>query len=173
MVRLRNDQKNTTPWDGRELDEMDEVAWERFKNLRRDIQRRMRPLEAEFIQRWLAEEEEIAIQAGEAIDPSTPKFKENQLVPLILTLIQEREMHGFQIAQAVNQLAKGQYDLRPEVLHPLLHVLEEARVIEGEERKAPDGTRRTYFRLTPWGKKILGQERSVLNAFITALLRTQ
>jgi hypothetical protein len=59
MVRLRNDQKNTTPWDGRELDEMDEVAWERFKNLRRDIQRRMRPLEAEFIQRWLAEETDI------------------------------------------------------------------------------------------------------------------
>jgi hypothetical protein len=35
------------------------VAWERFKNLRRDIQRRMRPLEAEFIQRWLAEETDI------------------------------------------------------------------------------------------------------------------
>jgi len=43
MVRLWNDAKYATRWDGRELQGMDEAAWERFKHLRHDIHNRMRP----------------------------------------------------------------------------------------------------------------------------------
>ncbi len=57
MVQLRKDPKYTRPWDGHELDEMDDAAWERFNRRRQETQRRMRPLEADFVQRWINEEE--------------------------------------------------------------------------------------------------------------------
>jgi hypothetical protein len=48
--------RHTTPWDDRELDDVDDAAWERFNRRREDTQRRMRLLEADFIQRWIDKE---------------------------------------------------------------------------------------------------------------------
>jgi hypothetical protein len=43
--------------DFRELDTMDVAAWEQHNRRAHDIHNRMRPLEADFIQRWIEEEE--------------------------------------------------------------------------------------------------------------------
>src|ERR1700743_1495360 len=73
---------------------------------------------------------------------------------LILKLLQEREMYGYEIVQAIAR-ATGQTVTPGEgVIYPLLHTLEKDGALKAESRPA-GGRNRIYYALTSKGVRRL------------------
>jgi PadR family transcriptional regulator PadR len=77
---------------------------------------------------------------------------------LILKLLQEREMYGYEIVQAVGRATQNIVRPGEGVIYPLLHALEKDGALRAEPRPAPteDGGRtRIYYALTSKGVRRL------------------
>lgn len=81
------------------------------------------------------------------------------LRPIILTLLGEVPMYGYEIIQRVQQLSEGQIKWPPGKLYPLLHSLENKELIEAFWQPSEEGPDRKYYRLTPTGQKALDKEK--------------
>jgi PadR family transcriptional regulator PadR len=73
---------------------------------------------------------------------------------LVLGLLRERPMYGYEIATALAARSEGVFALGQGTLYPLLYSLEGKGLIRvSREEEAPGaGRRRCYYRLTPAGK---------------------
>ena len=78
-------------------------------------------------------------------------LKANTLT-LILALLGEQAMYGYQIAKEVQRRSDGTLRFRQGLLYPALHQLERDGLIEGEWQASPRGPRRRYYRLTAKGR---------------------
>ncbi len=76
---------------------------------------------------------------------------------LVLGLLRERPMYGYQIAAALAARSQGVFALGQGTLYPLLYSLQNKGLIRiSREEEAPGaGRRRCYYTLTPAGKKEL------------------
>ena len=72
---------------------------------------------------------------------------------LILTLIEEQPMYGFQISKEINRRSEGTFRFREGLLYPALHQLEKEKLVESDWRFSNQGPRRKYYKLTAKGKK--------------------
>jgi len=72
---------------------------------------------------------------------------------LILTLLGEQPMYGYQIAKEVERRSDGALRFRQGLLYPALHQLEREGLVESEWQSSPDGPRRKYYQLTPKGRR--------------------
>jgi DNA-binding PadR family transcriptional regulator len=82
--------------------------------------------------------------------------KERDLVrvvaePIVLRLLSEREMYGYEIIKVVNERSGGIFDWKEGTLYPCLHRLEGRGLVKGEWMKAGKERRRKYYRLTHKG----------------------
>lgn len=81
------------------------------------------------------------------------QLKKGTLSIIILKLISERDMYGYEIIQLLDEISEGYYKLKEGTLYPILYRLEDNGFIESysvvpkEERKIP----RKYYRITPIG----------------------
>lgn len=100
---------------------------------------------------------------------------------IVLSLLESGKSYGYAITKEVAARSGGQLKLSPGVLYPLLAGLEAEGLIASSweeiksERAAPEaeGRKRKWYRLTPKGKRRLGQRvashralRGVIDAFI-------
>ena len=86
---------------------------------------------------------------------TNPDFMTGVPELLILRLLADREMYGYELVQAV-QAATGQaISLGEGVVYPTLHGLEQQSCLTSR-RKAVDGRTRVYYAVTPAGRKRLG-----------------
>jgi PadR family transcriptional regulator PadR len=90
---------------------------------------------------------------------------------LILALLEEQERHGYQIAQLITERSDGAISFHVTSLYPTLYRLEDKGLIEGRWVEKAGIRRRRYYRLTPGGRGVLAKQRSVWEAFSTALTR--
>ena len=90
---------------------------------------------------------------------------------LILALLEERDRHGYEIAQLIDERSDGAISFHAASLYPTLYRLEDRDLIEGRWVERAGQRRRRYYRLTPGGKKALASQRSAWNGFIVALNR--
>jgi PadR family transcriptional regulator PadR len=77
---------------------------------------------------------------------------------LILRLLQEREMYGYEIVQAIDLVTQGAVAPGEGVVYPLLHALEKDGALRAEPRPAPQpagGRTRIYYTLTSRGVRRL------------------
>jgi DNA-binding PadR family transcriptional regulator len=76
---------------------------------------------------------------------------------LVLELLRERPMYGYEIASALKARSEGIFALGQGTLYPLLYSLEEKGLIRvARVEDAPGaGRRRCYYTLTPAGGKEL------------------
>jgi PadR family transcriptional regulator PadR len=164
--------KRPSPWAA--FSEEQEASARAYDDLCYETRLLFQDAQHEAYEQWVARDEAIEQYENKSAAPAKEVdlvgFKKNDLLLLILTLLREKEMYGYQLSQAVNQLAKGQYELQPTVLYPLLYGLEECGVIEGQWRENPEGPRRKYYKLTTWGIKILSLERSVFDTLVASVL---
>ncbi|MFT3905764.1 MAG: PadR family transcriptional regulator [Steroidobacteraceae bacterium] len=73
---------------------------------------------------------------------------------LVLRLLSQREMYGYEIARAA-RIATGEvFQLGEGVLYPLLHALEAQRLLSSRRQRI-DGRTRVYYALTPKGGRRL------------------
>ena len=72
---------------------------------------------------------------------------------LILTLLGEQPMYGFQIAKEVERRSEGALRFREGLLYPALHQLEKEELVESEWWTSNQGPRRKYYQLTRRGRR--------------------
>ena len=73
---------------------------------------------------------------------------------LILRLLSEREMYGYELAKAVQALTRRHIRLGEGLLYPLLHTLEQQRLLRSR-RALVAGRARIYYRTTAGGRRRL------------------
>lgn len=73
---------------------------------------------------------------------------------LILRLLGEREMYGYELAKAVQALTRHRIRLGEGLLYPLLHALEQQGLLRSR-RETVAGRPRIYYRTTASGRRQL------------------
>jgi PadR family transcriptional regulator PadR len=88
---------------------------------------------------------------------------------LILSLVEERPRHGYEIAQLIEQRSKGAVAFHVASLYPILYRLERRGLIAGRWVEKAGQRRRRYYSLTPAGRKVLAAQRRTWSAFMQAV----
>jgi DNA-binding PadR family transcriptional regulator len=97
------------------------------------------------------------------------------VVPVILQLLSEREMYGYEIIRVVNERTNGALAWREGTLYPWLHRLEGEGLITSQWVEAPTGRQRKYYAITRAGLATLKTRREEWAVFarsINAVLLT-
>src|SRR6266849_4802396 len=99
------------------------------------------------------------------------ELKRGSTEVLILALLDERQRHGYDISRLIDERSGGAITFHTASLYPTLYRLEDKGLIEGRWVERAGQRRRRYYRLTPGGRKVLAQQRSVWDTFFVALDR--
>ena len=70
---------------------------------------------------------------------------------LILSLLAEESMYGYQLVREMDQRSSGYFRLKEGTLYPALHRLERDLLVEGRWEQSPGGQNRRYYHVTPKG----------------------
>jgi PadR family transcriptional regulator PadR len=90
---------------------------------------------------------------------------------LVLKLLRRGSMHGWAIAQLIQQSSKDILQINQGSLYPSLHRLEERGFIEAEWGASENNRRARFYTLTAEGKKQLAAEESSWQQFVVAVNR--
>lgn len=90
---------------------------------------------------------------------------------LVLALIEERQRHGYEIAQLIEQRTNGEIRFRAPSLYPLLYRLERRGLVEGRWVERAGERRRRFYRITPAGRRALAAQRRGWRSLFEALDR--
>jgi PadR family transcriptional regulator, regulatory protein PadR len=99
------------------------------------------------------------------------ELKRGSTEVLILSLIEHRQRHGYEIGQLIAQRSQGAISFHIASLYPTLYRLESKGCIEGRWVEKAGQRRRRYYRLTTEGRKLLAAQRRTWRAFLAALNR--
>ncbi|MBO5797058.1 MAG: helix-turn-helix transcriptional regulator [Clostridia bacterium] len=79
---------------------------------------------------------------------------------MLLTLIADEEMYGYQLAQELEKRSSGKFTLQEGSLYPTMYRLEKRGYISSRT-VTPEGSRRfrVYYKLTPAGADYLAEVR--------------
>jgi PadR family transcriptional regulator len=88
---------------------------------------------------------------------------------LILALVDEQALHGYDIARRIEERSDGTLRFTLASLYATLYRLEERGLIRGRWVERAGQRRRRYYRITDSGKAILATQREEWGRFIAAL----
>jgi PadR family transcriptional regulator, regulatory protein PadR len=103
--------------------------------------------------------------------PGTREWKKGSAEMLILSLVETRARHGYDIAKLIEQRSEGELTFHAASLYPLLYRLEKRGWIEGRWTEKAGERRRRLYKLTAAGRKMLAAQRSGWEAFVKAIGR--
>lgn len=106
--------------------------------------------------------------------PSTQldrELKKGSAELLILSLVEDRPRHGYDIGRLIELRSKGSLRFNVASLYPLLYRLEKRGWIRGRWVEKAGQRRRRYYRLTPAGKKVLAAQKEGWIDFVEAIRR--
>src|SRR5258707_15431745 len=90
---------------------------------------------------------------------------------LILKTLELEAIHGYGIAQRIEQISKGVFQVNPGSLFPAFRRLERAGLLDSEWRATENNRRAKYYILTERGKKKLKAETKDWQTQIAAITR--
>ena len=90
---------------------------------------------------------------------------------LILSLLAERERHGYDLARLIGERSLGAISFHVASLYPTLYRMEDQGLIEGRWVEKAGQRRRRYYRVTAAGRRMLASQRSVWRNFFEGLNR--
>ena len=88
---------------------------------------------------------------------------------LLLSLIGQQPMYGYQILKDLERKSQGYFKFQEGTLYPALHRLEKTGLIEGKWQMLPSGRQRRYYYITDKGKQRLAVSMSQWQDFFTAM----
>ena len=88
---------------------------------------------------------------------------------LILKAVAAEPVHGYAIAQRLEQVSRGVVQVPEGSLYPALHRLENRGVLAADWKKTETGREAKYYRLTRKGRKHLETEAASWNRLIEAV----
>jgi transcriptional regulator len=105
------------------------------------------------------------------INGADRELKKGSAELLILSLIEVRARHGYEIGQLIDTKSGGVVKFSASALYPLLYRLEKRGWIKGRWVEKEGQRRRRYYNLTPSGRRILREQRTAWQAFAAAVNR--
>ncbi|HET9401623.1 MAG TPA: PadR family transcriptional regulator [Candidatus Acidoferrales bacterium] len=97
------------------------------------------------------------------------ELKKGTAEVLILSLLEQRARHGYEIAKLIEQQSEGVLEFHVASLYPMLYRLERRGLIEGRWLEKPGQRRRRFYRLTAAGRRALPEQRKSWREFIRAV----
>ncbi|USG65940.1 PadR family transcriptional regulator [Brevibacillus ruminantium] len=90
-------------------------------------------------------------------------------VILILTLLQEKPMYGYEMIKEMEKNSSGILTLKEGTLYPILHTLESERLVEAFWSQGEGERKRKYYRITGEGKLRLQEKKQEWLTFRNAV----
>jgi PadR family transcriptional regulator PadR len=107
------------------------------------------------------------------MEPQAPhvEWKKVSAELLILSLVEARPRHGYEISKLIEQRSGGAVRFHVASLYPLLYRLEKRGWLQGRWVEKAGQRRRRYYRLTPAGRSVLDSQRRGWRTFVEAINR--
>ena len=102
---------------------------------------------------------------------SNREWKKGSAELLILSLLEARPRHGYDISKLIEKRSEGSLRFHVASLYPLLYRLEKRGWIHGRWVEKSGQRRRRYYRLTSQGRKVLASQRRGWQVFVEAINR--
>src|SRR5246500_1110106 len=99
------------------------------------------------------------------------ELKKGSAELLILSLLEARPRHGYEISQLIETRSAGTLRFNVASFYPLLYRLEKRGWIQGRWVEKAGQRRRRYYRLTAPGRKVLAAQRRGWQQFAEAIRR--
>jgi PadR family transcriptional regulator PadR len=88
---------------------------------------------------------------------------------LILKLLEEKDMYGYQMIDALSKKSDNTFSLKAGTLYPLLHGLENNGIVSSYDDNADSERIRKYYHLSSKGKKMLTEKQSEWTTYAKAV----
>jgi PadR family transcriptional regulator PadR len=88
---------------------------------------------------------------------------------MILKTLTLEAMHGWGIAQRIQQISRGVLEVNQGSLYPALQRLEQRGWVSSEWRTSDANRRAKYYRLTTSGKRAVGAETANWRRYVSAV----
>jgi DNA-binding PadR family transcriptional regulator len=92
-------------------------------------------------------------------------------VPIILSILSDRESYGYQIIKNVSELSEGRMNWKEGTLYPLLNKMEQRGLVKSEWRSTEDNRRRKYYTIEEKGREELEMEMDQWKLVFTTLIK--
>ncbi len=92
-------------------------------------------------------------------------LKRGSLELMILSTLEERARHGYEVGKLLERRSGGQLEFRVSTLYSALYRMEDRRWIKGRWVEKEGQRRRCRYSLTPEGHQILARQRREWTAF--------
>lgn len=99
----------------------------------------------------------------------SPELKKGSTEMLILSLVDARSRHGYEIGKLIEARSGGRLTFALPTLYPTLLRLENRGWIKGRWVEKPGERERCFYRLTPEGRRVLAQQRATWKAYVAAV----
>ncbi len=99
----------------------------------------------------------------------SPELKKGSTELLVLSLVEERARHGYEIGKLIEARTKGRLVFSIPALYPTLCRLESRGLIAGRWIERAGERRRRFYRLTAKGRRVLTARREDWRAFTAAV----
>jgi Predicted transcriptional regulators len=90
---------------------------------------------------------------------------------LILKLLEEKDMYGYQIIEELAQRSDDTFRLKTGTLYPILHGLENDDMVNSYDENADNARVRKYYHITEKGKGLLSKKQSEWKEYTNAVTR--
>ena len=88
---------------------------------------------------------------------------------LVLSVLSEREMYGYEIAGVIAGRSEGAFEMKEGTLYPILHSLEKEGLLSSYRAESAQGRERRYYKITPSGLFQLKRKRSEWSTYTAAV----
>jgi len=99
----------------------------------------------------------------------TPELKKGSIEMLVLSLVEARPRHGYEIGKLIEARSGGRLTFALPTLYPTLLRLESRGWIKGRWVEKAGERERCFYRLTPEGRRVLAHQRATWTAYVAAV----
>jgi PadR family transcriptional regulator PadR len=97
------------------------------------------------------------------------ELKKGSTEMLVLSLIEERPRHGYEIGKLIEARSGGRLTFALPTLYPTLLRLESRGLIKGRWVEKAGERERCFYRLTSAGRRVLAEQRATWKEYVDAV----
>jgi transcriptional regulator len=105
------------------------------------------------------------------MDEVQAELKKGSMEMLVLSLLDDRPLHGYDIARQIETRSLGRLRFALASVYPALLRLEARGLIKGRWVERPGERSRCYYRLTAEGQRALARQREAWEGYVAAVNR--
>ena len=99
----------------------------------------------------------------------TAELKKGSIEMLILSLLESRARHGYEIGKLIEARSGGRLTFALPTLYPTLLRLENRGLIKGRWIERAGERERCFYRMTPKGRRVLDEQRATWREYVGAV----